>query len=237
VLRGVLAYDVLKVVLSKRWRLQYGNHPTRKNIQMAVPYRAKDVAAERTEFGHQDVALSLTFAHYFQAGLSIKQLRDVFERLKRMSESEAKVIYLTWVANLPNSDKKGFASYEGVNIEDGVLFETKIFPVFRKHMLVIRFWLFNLILPIQAKQFPKKLLATAPDLQLAPSFILKALHISEEETRGNILVTFDTLCLAPLSGRGRCTSSTFSAADFSAGLCCCVLLSIGDSSSAKQPPA
>jgi hypothetical protein len=45
------------------------------------------------------------------------------------------------------------------------------------------------------------------------------------------------LTRTPLSGRGRCTSSTFSAADFSAGLCCCVLLSIDDSSSAKQAPA
>jgi hypothetical protein len=167
-LRGVLAHNVLKVVLFKRWRVQYGDHPTRTRFQMAVPYRAKDVAAERTEFGHADVALSLTFAHYYQAGLSMKQLRDVFERLKRMSESEAKMKYRTWVAELPDSDKNGIASYEGVNIEDGGLFETKLFPVFRKHMLVIRFWLFKLILPIQAKQFPKKLLATAPDLCRSP---------------------------------------------------------------------
>ena len=40
-------------------------HP-RHNYQMAVPFRAKDVAPERTEYGHPDMQLSLTYAHYLQ---------------------------------------------------------------------------------------------------------------------------------------------------------------------------
>ena len=60
---------------------------------MAVPYRAKDDAAERTEFGHPDIALSLTFCHYFQAGLQKSQLRDVFERLDGMSKSDTNAEY------------------------------------------------------------------------------------------------------------------------------------------------
>eukprot|EP00536_Pseudo-nitzschia_multiseries_P005724 jgi/Psemu1/191308/e_gw1.112.54.1 len=96
-LRGMLDHNVLKIVLFKRWRVQYGNHPTRKRFNMAVPYRAKDVAAERTEYGHPDVALSLTFSHYYQAGLKEGQLRDVFEKLQRMRESDAKAEYSSWV--------------------------------------------------------------------------------------------------------------------------------------------
>ena len=121
-LRGMLEHCVLKIALSKRWRVDFGNHPTRKGFHMAVAYRAKDVAAERTEFGHPDVALSLTFAHYFQAGPKEKDLRDVFDRLKRMSNSDAKAEYSNWVGSDQTTDEiQGFRSYEGVNIEDLIL--------------------------------------------------------------------------------------------------------------------
>ena len=168
-LRGMLEHNVLKISLFKRWRVHYGNHPTRKGFNMAVPYRAKDVAAERTEFGHPDVALSLTFAHYYQAGLERNQLRDVFERLKRMSDSDAKAEYSNWVGSgQMTKEMEGFASYEGVNIEDSAFFETRLFPIFRNNMRVIRFWLVKIVLPVQAKQFPKKLSSTAPELCRSP---------------------------------------------------------------------
>jgi len=168
-LRGMLEHNVLKISLFKRWRVHYGNHPTRKGFNMAVPYRAKDIAAERTEFGHPDVALSLTFAHYYQAGLERNQLRDVFERLKRMSDSDAKAEYSNWVGSgQMTKEMEGFASYEGVNIEDSAFFETRLFPIFRNNMRVIRFWLVKIVLPVQAKQFPKKLSSTAPELCRSP---------------------------------------------------------------------
>lgn len=50
---------VLLLALSKRHRVEYGAHPSGLR-RMAVPYRAKDVAAERAEFGHPDVAMMLT---------------------------------------------------------------------------------------------------------------------------------------------------------------------------------
>ena len=160
----MLEHDVLKVVLFKRWRVQYGNHPKRLKFYMAVPYRAKDDAAERTEFGHPDIALSLTFCHYFQAGLQKSQLRDVFERLDGMSKSDTNAEYNSWTKGLSASVTEGISSFEGVNIEDMSLFSTKLYPLFRKHMRVIRFWLFRCVLPVQAKQFPMKLLSTAPEL-------------------------------------------------------------------------
>lgn len=164
-LRGMLEHGVLKIVLSKRWRVQYGNHPTRIKFYMAVPYRAKDIAADRTEFGHPDVALSLTFNHYFMAGLDKTQLRDVFERLQRMSDSDANVEYDSWIAELPNKlEVRGISSFEGINIEDTSLFDSRLFPIFRRHMRVVKFYLFKLVLPIQAKQFPKKLLSTSSEL-------------------------------------------------------------------------
>lgn len=50
ILSGLLRFDVLHLVLTKRWRVNYGvndNGPRK----MAIPFKAKDVAAEMTEFG------------------------------------------------------------------------------------------------------------------------------------------------------------------------------------------
>ena len=50
---------MLLLVLSKRYRVDYGAHPAGVR-RMAVPYRAKDAAAERAEFAHPDVAMMLS---------------------------------------------------------------------------------------------------------------------------------------------------------------------------------
>lgn len=48
---GLLGCGVLYLAMTKRWRVNYGVAPNGRRL-MAVPFRAKDVAAERTEFGH-----------------------------------------------------------------------------------------------------------------------------------------------------------------------------------------
>ena len=69
VLRGLLSYDVLYLALSKRWRVEYGVN-SKGYRQMAVPFRAKDVPSERSEFGHPDVAILLTILSYYYSGLT-----------------------------------------------------------------------------------------------------------------------------------------------------------------------
>jgi hypothetical protein len=57
--RGILAGGILIFALQKkRYRVDYGLDLTR--TMLAVPYRAKDVPSPRADFGHPDVALSLT---------------------------------------------------------------------------------------------------------------------------------------------------------------------------------
>lgn len=69
ILGGLLRFEVLRLVLTKRWRVNYGVNEkgTRK---MAIPFKAKDVAAEMTEFGHTDVALCFTHLSYYYSGKS-----------------------------------------------------------------------------------------------------------------------------------------------------------------------
>lgn len=67
ILRGLLRFDVLKLVLTKRWRVNYGVN-VKSARKMAVPFKAKDVAAENTEFGHPDLAICLTHLSYYYSG-------------------------------------------------------------------------------------------------------------------------------------------------------------------------
>lgn len=67
IVRGLLRFEVLKLVLTKRWRVNYGVNE-RGRSKMAIPFKAKDVAAEQTEFGHADVAICLTQLSYYYSG-------------------------------------------------------------------------------------------------------------------------------------------------------------------------
>lgn len=68
ILSGFLRFNVLKLVLSKRWRVNYGVSENGPRM-MAIPFKAKDVAVEMTEFGHPDVAICLTQLSYYYSGL------------------------------------------------------------------------------------------------------------------------------------------------------------------------
>lgn len=67
ILSGLLRFEVLKLILTKRWRVNYGVDGNGRR-KMAIPFRAKDVAAEMTEFGHCDVAISFTLLSYYYSG-------------------------------------------------------------------------------------------------------------------------------------------------------------------------
>ncbi|CAF5157470.1 unnamed protein product, partial [Rotaria sp. Silwood1] len=64
---------------------------------MAVPFRAKDVAAENTEFGHPDVAIVLTQIAYYYKGLTDTQMYQCFDHLSQ-NESDPEMIYDQWIS-------------------------------------------------------------------------------------------------------------------------------------------
>ena len=140
---------------------------------MAVPFQAKDIAAERTEYGHPDVALILTFSHYYHKGLSKTQLFDSFLFMHHMDQSEAKAINSQWINIVLTDALKPveIQSYDCVNLKDTRLFDDKLYQAFYKNMHVIYFWLTKLIYPNQAKQFPKKVTSTSWDLCKAGSVV------------------------------------------------------------------
>lgn len=62
-LRGLLVHRILLLTLKKRWNVQYGLHPQRDPI--AVPYHAKGVPSEQSEWGHSDGKFCSFRTRYF----------------------------------------------------------------------------------------------------------------------------------------------------------------------------
>lgn len=162
ILCGLLKFGVLQLALTRRWRVQYGRnvHGSRR---MAVPYKAKDVAAEMTEFGHPDVAILLTQLSYYYSGLSDVELLETFKHLARSDNPSE--CYSEWINVVPKElVPLSIGTYSGVNLADAKQRNEQLFPVLRRNMYVIDYWLSHMVYPREAKIFAKKLMCTTWDL-------------------------------------------------------------------------
>ena len=160
-LRGFFGLKILQHCLTLRHRVNYG---TGRHRNMAVPFRAKDVAADKTDFGHPDVALALTQLTYYYQGIPEKGFEEIMWKLTYMEISVATAIYAEWVAFChPDYLPDELKSFSSVNVSDKIQLRT-LYDLFHKHVLVVDFWLVHLVYPQEAKQFPKKLSTTGWDL-------------------------------------------------------------------------
>ena len=165
ILRGLLSSEVLFVSLKKRYRVNYGiNLASFYNRLMAVPFRAKDVAADQTEFGHADVALVLTHLTYYYSGLNDYQMTQCFDRLVE-EEMEPESIYDNWIFYEESDDiPASIRRWQGVNLKDYQQRTHYLFPTLRYNVLVVNYFLNHFVFPREAKQFPCKLVSSAWDL-------------------------------------------------------------------------
>ena len=92
-LRGLLCQRILITFLKKRWNVQYGLHPTRDPI--AVPFHAKGVPSEQSEFGHSDVAILLTCLSFYHGGLTEQQIREALEQILKSDDPAS--LYENWL--------------------------------------------------------------------------------------------------------------------------------------------
>jgi hypothetical protein len=164
ILRGLLNYDILYLVLSKRWKVQYGVNETSRRLWQAVPFRAKDVPAERAQFAHPDIAIGLTQLSYYYSGLNEKQLEAVFLRLNKNADAE--YTYDKWIQEIPAIVilDKSIREYKSLNLSDTTQMYTLLFPTLKYHPPVIDYWLSNLLFPKEAKEFESRLSMSAWDL-------------------------------------------------------------------------
>ena len=159
-LRGLLTSGILLYVFrERRWRVDYGLAPTR--TMLAVPYRAKDVPAQRAEFGHPDMAIILTCLSYYYGGLSEEQLRICFEIL--LKQDDPSLDYDLWVQDC-SAVPDCLRTLSGVNIKSSEQWNEFLFPLFKRNRATVDFYLSSVVFPKAAKEFPSKLSCSGWDL-------------------------------------------------------------------------
>lgn len=159
-LRGLIAGEILCNALGKkRWRVEYGLDLSRS--MLAVPYRAKDCPAQRAEFSHPDVAITLTCLSYYYAGLTETQLEHCFATL--LKSDNPGMEYAIWVekdTTLPIV----FRELSGINLVDKEQCTNFIFPRFRHNKAAIDFYLAWVVFPTEVREFPHKLSSSGWDI-------------------------------------------------------------------------
>jgi hypothetical protein len=159
ILRGYLARDILSFVLQrKRWLVEYGLDPTR--CLMAVPYRAKGVPTQNSEFGHPDVGVLLTCLSYYYTGLSMTQVEDCFKIL--LKDTDAQDIYAGWA--LASGLPADLSSLDSINLDDRILCQNSLFPRMQFNLECIDFFLNQVVFPREGKEFAKRLSASGWDI-------------------------------------------------------------------------
>ncbi|KAL2159331.1 hypothetical protein VTH06DRAFT_2334 [Thermothelomyces fergusii] len=162
-LRGLLAFNVILFALGqKRFRVNYGLAPDRRPAtNLAVPYRAKDAPAPRSEFSHPDAVIVLTCLSYYYEGLSSHQLRICLETLGKSDQAEQE--YNRWVARSPKLPPS-LSHFSAINLEDETLYRESVFPALRYTKPAIDFYLSTVVFPKEMREFPLKLSASGWDL-------------------------------------------------------------------------
>ncbi|KAL5335284.1 hypothetical protein BJX70DRAFT_390763 [Aspergillus crustosus] len=165
VLRGLFAHGILQFALaSKRWLVEYGIHPSRSLL--AVPFKAKGVPSDNSEFGQPDVALILTCLSYYYQGLTKDQVRQCFHLLLKYDDQRSE--YQRWIEQGREKLPESLHTFTGVNLEDKQSFEEQIYPHIRYQKGIINFFLSRVVFPREAKEFPYKLSTTAWDIPSKP---------------------------------------------------------------------
>lgn len=157
-LRGLILNRILLFCLKRRYNVQYGLHPTRD--PMAVPFEAKGVPSESSEFGHPDVAIILTTLSFYYAGLTLAQFRQSLSSV--LKADDAASAYDRWIHEcdiLP----AGLRHWNVINCDDDGQVE-ELYTYLRLDRNVLNSYLNTWVFPLYAKQFGLKLSASAWDL-------------------------------------------------------------------------
>ena len=172
-LRGLLTSQILLFALTeRRWRVDYGLVPQperlehrhdRASTMLAVPYRAKDVPAPDTQFGHPDLTIILTCLSYYFAGLTEEQLRVSFEILIDQDDPSAE--YSLWVKEYDHKTiPDSLQTLRDINLRSSEQWDNDIFPLFSRNQAAIDFYLAQVVFPEEAKEFPWKITSSSWDL-------------------------------------------------------------------------
>eukprot|EP00903_Cladosiphon_okamuranus_P011180 g10551.t1 len=136
-LRGLLAHGTLVHCLQMRPRVNYGvSRAVDAKKRLAIPFRASNTPADRSEYRQSDVAIVYTVLSYYYDGLSPFEFRQILTMLlEEIPESAQADIYNIWLAEVQPT-KEDLA---------------RIGDVLR----VVNSWLGFIVLPVETKLSPK----------------------------------------------------------------------------------
>ena len=157
--RGMLAYGILLHCLKQRHRVDFGVSQSGKK-RLAIPFRACDTPAERTEFGHSEIALTFTMLSYYYDGLSRNQVKAAVAKLLAMGPIAQKEIYATWFqlskSSMSDEHRRALDNVQKIDLSNEQQLTT-VFNVYRYNVEVINHWLNYIILPVETMQYPSRL--------------------------------------------------------------------------------
>ncbi|KAI1771547.1 hypothetical protein F4818DRAFT_454673 [Hypoxylon cercidicola] len=161
-LRGLFIHRILLMVLKKRYNVQYGLHPSRDPV--AVPFHAKGVPSEQSEFGHADVAILLTALAFYYRGIDKSQTRQALEAVLKSDDPTS--VYDKWVEDEDFPDY--LRDWHSINIDDSQQIN-QIWNCVRYKVPVIDYFMNNFVYPLHAKQFKIRLQSNGWDIPLPPT--------------------------------------------------------------------
>ena len=161
--RGLIKHGILMTCLKKRWNVQYGLHPDRWPI--AVPFEARGVPSERSEFGHPDVSIIFTCLAFYYSGVNMEQFRKSLEHVLHHVDDPA-TEYEKWSAGDGDTHiPPELQNWNSINVDDQGQVE-KLWKHLRYARSVVNHYLNKFVFPQHSRQFSVKLQASAWDLPL-----------------------------------------------------------------------
>lgn len=156
--RGLILNRILLFCMKRRFNVQYGLHQDRD--PMAVPFEAKGVPSESSEFGHPDVAIIFTTLSFYYAGLTLDQFRQSLSSV--LKADDAASAYDRWTHGCDTLPAE-LRHWNVINCDDDGQVE-ELYSHLRLDRNVLNSYLNNWVFPLYAKQFGLKLSASAWDL-------------------------------------------------------------------------
>ncbi|KAK3349552.1 hypothetical protein B0T25DRAFT_548396 [Lasiosphaeria hispida] len=162
-LRGLVAHQLLSFTLRQRWRVNYGRAYNRQPpTGLAVPYRAKDIPAPRSQFSHPDVTVILTCLSYYYGGLSDDELFSMLRRLYSLG-AEGEREYLAWMESAPGNIvvPSTFRRLDAIDLEDSKRCIDAVFPHLRHLKPAVDYYLSDILFPKEMKEYSQTLSESA----------------------------------------------------------------------------
>ncbi|CAK9039865.1 unnamed protein product [Durusdinium trenchii] len=125
---------------------------------MAIPFRFKDAPSERTEFGHPDLAITLTLRTYAEDGLT----RESFRRVLQWAAAIEDDLQTGAVHKAVAKRLKIARAAEGFTLDDEMI--DLLWPKLCQNLQVVETFLEEFVFPNETRQFPFKVSSSAWDL-------------------------------------------------------------------------